>query len=127
MAIATLFVIITTRATHAALDSWVLIVVADAETETAGINAFVTPEKQAAETDLGKEVENTVKDGLGVRSNDVSTLAKTPGDRVEDPKEAGECAAVEVRLADITAKTIGVLASLKDEYIEDVEERCTAF
>jgi len=126
VAIATLLVAIAiARAPYAAVDSRVLFVVADAETETAGINAFVTPEKQAAETDLGKEVENAVKDGLGVRRNNVSTLAEAPADGVEDPKEAGECAAEDVRLADIAAEDVGVLASLEDEYIEDVEERRT--
>ena len=39
------------------------------------------------ETWLGKDIEDTVEDHLGVGGDDVSTIGETPGNGVEEPEE----------------------------------------
>lgn len=68
-------------------DSWVLIVVANAETKTRRLDVAVAEDEEGTENWLGEQVEDTVEDGLRVGGNNVTTLANTPGDRVESPEK----------------------------------------
>lgn len=103
-------------------DSWVLVVVADAETETSRVDVAVTEQEEGTENGLGEQVKDTVEDSLGVRGDKVTTLANTPSDGVEEPEERGQGTAHEEDLADICAEVVGVGASFEDEHVKDVEE-----
>ena len=48
--------------------------VADVKTKASKINVAMTPEKKSTEARLGKNVEDTVEDGLGVGWDDIGTL-----------------------------------------------------
>lgn len=47
----------------------------DVEAKAGEIDVAVTEEKERTEAWLGKDVENAVEDGLGVRADNVATLA----------------------------------------------------
>lgn len=66
--------------------NWV-IVVADVEAESCWVNVAVTEGEHGTEDWLGEDVENTVEGGLRVGRDDVATLAKAPGDWVDEPEE----------------------------------------
>ncbi len=66
-------------------NTWDIVVVADVETESGRFNAAVAPNKESTEDWLREDVENTVEDSLGVGSDNVTTLAKTPSNRIEKP------------------------------------------
>lgn len=61
-------------------------VVTDVNTNVRRVNVSVGEEKYRTKTRLGKNVENTVKDGFRVTGNNISTLRKTPGNWVEEPQ-----------------------------------------
>lgn len=54
------------------LEHSVVVVVADLEAETRGVNVAVAPEEEGTEDGLGEEVEDAVEDGFAVGSNDVA-------------------------------------------------------
>lgn len=47
----------------------------------------MAPEEETSEDDLGDNIEHSIKDSLGVRVDDISTLRQAPSDGVEPPKE----------------------------------------
>lgn len=65
-------------------------VVDQLEAETSGVDVTVTPDQECAKDWLGQKIQDTVEDSLGVRRNDVTTLANTPCNRVENPEESGQ-------------------------------------
>ena len=82
---------------RAAGDSWIIIVIANMQTESGRIDVAVAPEQQSAKDGLGHDIKNAVKDGFRVWSDDVSALAQTPSDRIEEPQEDGPDTADGVR------------------------------
>jgi len=102
------------------------LIVVDAKTEGRGVDVAVAPEEEEAEDRLGQDVQDTVEDSFGVRSDDVSTLGKSPGDRVQEPEEDGPGGADEVGAADFAADGGGVLAANEDDVPGDEEESRTA-
>lgn len=86
----------------------VLIVIANMETQSGGLDVAVAPQKESAEDGLSHEVKDTIENTLGIGGNDVATLAEAPGDGVEKPKEDGPDAAHGVRLRDIVAECGGI-------------------
>lgn len=103
-----------------------LVVVVDVKTKASRVDATVTPDEESTEDGLSEQVKDTVEDGLRVRGNDVATLTKTPGKRVQDPEESGERTANGEGLANIAAKSVGVTASLPDKNPDNVEEGSAA-
>lgn len=96
--------------TPGAIDHGLLIVIADEETQTGGVNIAVAPQEERAEDGLGHDVEDAVEDGFGVGRDDVAALGEAPGDGVEEPEEDGPDAADEVDAGDVGAERGGVLA-----------------
>ena len=66
----------------ATVDSWILVVIPDVKTESCWINVAMTPEQKGPKDWLGEEIQDTVKDGLGIRRDDVATLADAPRNRI---------------------------------------------
>ena len=99
-----------------------VLVILDVETEIGGGDAAVSEQQDGAEDRLGEDVEDTIKDGLAVRGDDVSALSQTPGDGVQEPQEDGEDTAAEERPADLRAESGSVSAGDEDQDIHDVEE-----
>jgi len=100
--------------------------VADVESETRRLDVAMTPEKESTKNWFGKDIENTVEDGLGIRGDDVATLAQTPGDWVQEPKTDGPDTADSVGLVDISSKVAGVGAAFEDNGPGDKEEGNTS-
>ena len=103
-------------------DVVVALVVHDVHANVGRVDVTVAPDEESTEAGLGDEVKDGVEDGLGVGRDDVATLAKTPGDGVQDPEEGGERAADGEALADLGTVARSVAAGLEDELIDDVEE-----
>ena len=57
------------------VECWIFVVVADMKTKSAGIDVTVTPDEESSKYRLGQDIEDTVEYSLGVRCDDVSTLA----------------------------------------------------
>lgn len=108
------------------LEHSVVVVVPDLETEASGVDVPVAPEEESTEDGLGEEVEDTVEDSLAIGGNDVTALAQSPGNWVEDPEESSHASADEEGPLDVTAKGLGVDASLPGELVDNVEESSTA-
>lgn len=96
--------------------------IAKVETQTGMVNVAMAPEKKEREDGLGQNVQNAIKDGLGIRGDDISTLTQTPGDRVEEPQADGPDAAYGVSSVHVGAQRFGVATAQKDDAIDDVEE-----
>lgn len=62
--------------------TWMFVIIADVEAKSGGFNVAVAPEKESPEDGLGHEVKDTVEDTLGIRRNDIATLAEAPCDGV---------------------------------------------
>lgn len=101
-------------------------VVLDGKAETSGVNVPVSPDEESTEARLGQEVKDTVEDSLGVRRDDVATLADTPCNWVQDPQESGERSAVQEGTLNIASVGAGVSAGLPDQLVDDVDECETA-
>ena len=54
----------------------------------------MTPDKESSEDWLGQKIKDTVEHSLGIWCNDVATLTDGPSDRVQDPEESSQRAAV---------------------------------
>lgn len=102
--------------------SILLIVVVDVKTKLGRVDVTVAPDEESTEDRLGEQVEDTVENGLGVRSDDVATLADTPGDRVQNPEECSQATAHEEGAADVLAQGVGVLAGLEGEDPDDEQK-----
>lgn len=76
---------------------WRIIVVTNVEAQPGRVDVAVTPEEEGAKDGLGQDIQDPVEDGFRVRSDDISTLTETPGDRVEEPQEDGPYTADEIR------------------------------
>ena len=111
---------------EATLNRGILVIIPDMETEPCRIDIAVTPEQQGAEDRLGEEIQDAVKDGLGVRRDDVAALADAPCDRVQEPQEDGEAAADEVDTVDVGSEGGCVLACSYGEGPSDDRERRAA-
>lgn len=57
--------------------------------ETGSVNFAMAPKEKSSKDWLSHQVQDTVKDGLRIRRNDVATLGKSPGNWVEEPKKDG--------------------------------------
>jgi hypothetical protein len=104
------------------VNNGITIVVLDSETKTRRVNALVAEEQERAEAGLGQEVKHTVKDGFGIGRDDVTTLAETPRNRVQNPQESSQAAAHDEGALDISAVVDGVTAGLPNELVYDVDE-----
>jgi len=102
------------------------LVVVDAETKSSGVDVAVAPDEESTEDRLGQEIQDTVEDSLRVRGEDVSTLRKSPGDWVDEPKEDGPASTEEVGTVDFATDGSGVLATDDDDVVGDEEESSTA-
>lgn len=63
----------------------ITLVVLDGQAKTSRVNALVSPDEESTEDGLSEEVEYAIEDSLGIGGNEISTLADTPGNWVEDP------------------------------------------
>ena len=70
----------------------------------------MTPQQESTKDWLGHEIQDTVKDGFRVGSNNITALRKSPCDGVEEPKEDGPDAANEISPRDVRADGCSVLA-----------------
>lgn len=102
------------------------VVVTNVESQRRRADVTVAPDQQRTEDGLGEEIQDSVKDTLGVDGDDVSSLTQAPGDGVESPEERGERSTDHKGLAGVGADTIGVLPGLPDQDVEDVEQSGTA-
>lgn len=62
-----------------------LVVITDVKTKSCRVNVSVAPKEQSAKDWLGEDVEDTVEDSFGIRSNNIATLGQTPGNWVDEP------------------------------------------
>lgn len=100
----------------------VILVVHNGHANVSRVDVAVAPDEESTEAGLSDEVEDTVEDGLGVGGDDVTTLAETPGDGVQNPEEGSQRAAVQEGLLDFGAVADGVAARFPDELVDDVEK-----
>jgi hypothetical protein len=114
------------NATLLATNHSVILVVADSHANLRRVDVAVTPDQEGTEARLSEEVEDAVEDSLRVGRDDVATLAKTPGDRVQDPEEGCQGAAVQEGLPDLGTVVGRVLTGLESEHVDDVEQRDAA-
>lgn len=99
-----------------------LVVVVNVKAKSGRVDVAVAPDEESAEDGLGENVEDTIKDSLGVGRDVVTTLAKTPSNRVKSPQDSGQRAAGQEGPADIFAHGVGVLAGLPSEDVDDVSQ-----
>ena len=109
----------------ATVDSWILVVIPDVETEPCWVNAAMTPEQKGPENWLGEEIQDAVEDGLGIRRDDVAALADAPCDRIQEPQEDGQAAADEIDPVDVGSECGCVLACSDREGPSD-DSKCRA-
>lgn len=105
--------------------SILLIVVVDMKAELGRVNVPVAPDEERAKDWLSQDIKDAVEDGLRIGSDDVGTLTDTPRDRVKGPEERSERATDKESAANVLAHSVGVLASLPGEHVND-EEECNA-
>ena len=70
----------------------------------------MTPEEESTEHGLRHDVQDTVEDGLGIWRDEISALANSPCDWVQEPEEDGPYTADEVGLVNVGTNGHGVLA-----------------
>lgn len=87
-----------------------VIVITDVDAKTTRVNVAVAPEKQGSKDGFRENIQDTVEDGLRVRSDDVATLRQTPGNGIEEPQEDGPNTAGEESLVDVGAESESVFA-----------------
>lgn len=78
--------------------------------KTGWLDIPVTPKEESTEYRLGHNVQDTVEDGFRVRRNNVTTLRKSPGNRVQKPEEDSPDTTNQVYFRDIWANGSSVLA-----------------
>ena len=115
------------RSSNLVLNSRILlVVVVDVEAKTSRVDAAVAPDEEGAKDRLGKDVENTIKDGLAVRSNDITAFRNSPSDGIKYPEESSQRTTVQERATNIVAKGSGMATALPDKDEDDVEKSSTA-
>lgn len=72
------------------LEVVVILVVHNGHANVGRVDVAVTPNEKSTEARLSDEVEDAVEDSLRVGRDDVTALAKTPGNRVQNPQEGGQ-------------------------------------
>lgn len=97
-------------------------VVTNVKTQNGGVDIAMAPEEERTEDRLGESVEDTVEDGFGVRSDDVSSLGQSPGDWVQEPQEDGPATADHVCAANVSVDVARVNAANPEEVVGDEEE-----
>lgn len=70
----------------------------------------MAPQEESAKDWLRTNIQNSVKDGLGIRCDDISALRKAPGDGIQEPKEDCPDANNQVSSGDIGTKCNCVFA-----------------
>jgi hypothetical protein len=68
---------------------FIAIIIPNMQSQMLHINIPMIPNQQRTKHRLSQQVQNPVKDGLGISRNDVATLAQAPGNGVQDPQEGG--------------------------------------
>lgn len=63
----------------------------------------MAPDQQSAKYWLGKDIEDAVECRFGIWRNEVSTLADTPGNRVEDPEEGSQASTIQESFSNVFA------------------------
>lgn len=94
----------------------------EVEANLGGVDLVVSEEQEEAESRLGEDIEDTVEDGLRVGVDDVATLRQTPGNGVEEPEEDGQDTTLEEGRLDRSTKSVGVAATVNNEFVDDKEE-----
>lgn len=79
---------------------WVIII-SDVKTKSLWVDVAVSEEEESTKDWLGQDIEDTIKDSLGIRSNDVSALGQSPGNWVDEPEEDGPDSADEENSLDV--------------------------
>jgi len=102
--------------------SAILAVVGYLDTKTGRVNVAVTEDEKGTKYGLGEKVKDTIEDGLGIRRNDVATLAETECDGVKHPQEESQATAPDEDFADVRTKVTGVATSLEDEHVTNPKE-----
>ena len=92
------------------------------KTQLLRVDVTMSKKEQRAKDWLGEQVQDTVENGLAVRSDNVATFRKTPCNRVEEPEEDGEDSTHQVDPTNIRSKCSCVFSGNKDEHIHDIEE-----
>jgi len=97
-------------------------VFAGGEPETSVVEAGDGDNVDEAIDGLGEEVEDTVEDHLGGRSDEVTSISDTPGDRVKEPESREDDGRGEVGLGEVGTETSGRGATGNEEHIPDDDE-----
>lgn len=92
------------------------------KSKLSGVNLVVAEDEQEAEDRLRKNVQDTVKDGLGVGVDDIAALGQAPGDWVEEPQEEGQHATLHERALYGASEGIRVAAAINGKLVGDEEE-----
>lgn len=103
-------------------DNRISVVVLDRHTNRGRVDVAVAENEESTEDGLSDAIEDTVKDCLRVRGDDVTTFTKAPGDRIQSPQESGKGTAKYEASAYFRAIAAGVAASFPDQLIKYVEE-----
>jgi hypothetical protein len=96
-----------------------VIIVTDVETHVGRINIPVTGDEGDAEHWFGAKVKDTIEDSLGVRGDNVSSFADTPGNRVAAPDEECPNTADQKDAVHVGPEGFGVLAPLPADVPEN--------
>ena len=99
-----------------------ILVISDVQSEVAWGKFTVTPEKQSTKDGLGKDIENTIEDRLGVRGNDITALGKSPSNRVKEPKKDSPDTAELVNEGYIFGNSLSMLTTNNHNIIGDEEQ-----
>ena len=90
--------------------------------KTIWINPTVAPNQKRTKDRLGQQVQDTVKDGLGVRRDDVAAFTEAPGDGIDEPEGEGPDAADEEGAVDVRADGFGVIVGYPADVVADEKE-----
>lgn len=100
---------------------WVLIDIADVQTKAGWVDLPVADDEHYGEDWLCEEIKDTIEYSFRIGSDDVATLANTPGDWVAEPDNEGDNTAEHVDLVDIATEAAGMRTALPSEVPENVE------
>jgi hypothetical protein len=81
-------------------------------------------EEKSTEDSLGQNVKNTVEDSLRIRRDDIATLAKTPGNRVDEPKEDSPGTDHRIGSANRSFVDVVCMSSSNENDVVCNEEKC---
>lgn len=92
--------------------------VVQAEIELGDVDLHVSDEQDGAQHRLGQDVEDTVEDVFGIGGDDITALAHTPGDGVEDPENDEARGQDAVQPGNVAAQGRGVAPAGPDDVLQ---------